>query len=65
MEGTESKEAQYNEASDRHKSLDEELQLLEKKAYLTEDEEVHAKVLKKRKLYYKDMMERLKGEMGK
>jgi hypothetical protein len=63
MEETKSKEEQYNEARILHKSLDEKVQILQEKAYLTQDEEAELRLLKKRKLYYKDMMERLKGEM--
>lgn len=35
-----------------------------KKPYLTEEEELEVKVLKKKKLYFKDIMERLKEEIG-
>ena len=65
IEETNSKEEQYNEARIAHKSLDEKLQRLEEKPYLTEDEELEVRLLKKKKLYCKDMMERLKGELGK
>ncbi|MGD0229193.1 MAG: DUF465 domain-containing protein [Syntrophorhabdales bacterium] len=65
IEETKSKEEQYNKARILHKSLDEKLQVLEEKPYLTEDEELEVKLLKKKKLYYKDMMARLKGELGK
>ena len=65
MEERKSIEEQYNEARILHKSLDEKLQTLQEKAYLTEDEEMEVKLLKKRKLHYKDIMERLKGELGK
>jgi hypothetical protein len=43
--------------------LDEKLQMLQEKPYLTAEEELEVKLLKKRKLVYKDTMERLKEEM--
>ncbi len=64
MEERKSKEELYNEARILHKSLDEKLQQLQEKPYLTEDEELEVKLLKKRKLHYKDIMEQLKAEMG-
>lgn len=63
MEEGKNKEELYNEARILHKSLDEKLQTLQEKPYLTEDEELEVKLLKKRKLHYKDTMERLKEEM--
>jgi len=65
MEENKSKEEQYNEARILHKSLDEKLQMLQTKPYLTEDEEVEIKLLKKKKLHYKDIMETLREEMEK
>ena len=65
MEESKSKEELYNEARILHKSLDEKLQMLQERPYLTADEELEIKLLKKRKLHYKDMMERLKEELGK
>jgi hypothetical protein len=64
MEEGKSAEEQYNEARILHKSLDEKLQTLLEKAYLTTDEELEVKLLKKRKLFYKDTMERAKEKMG-
>jgi len=64
MEEGKSTEERYDEARISHKSLDEKLQVLQKKPYLTEDEEMEVKLLKKKKLHYKDIMERLKGELG-
>jgi len=58
-----SKEEMYNEARILHKSLDEKLQMLQAKPYLTEDEELEVKLLKKKKLYFKDTMERIKTEL--
>ena len=62
MEEKKSKEERYNEARILHKSLDEKLEMLQAKPYLTEDEELEMKLLKKKKLYFKDMMERIKDE---
>jgi hypothetical protein len=36
--------------------------MLQEKPHLTEDEELEMKLLKKKKLYFKDIMERIKGE---
>jgi hypothetical protein len=63
MEEGKSKEELYNEARILHKSLDEKLQTLQQKPYLTDDEELEVKLLKKRKLFYKDTMEKLKQDM--
>ena len=62
MEEGKSKDERYNEARIMHKSLDEKLQMLQVKPYLTEDEELEMKLLKKKKLYFKDMMEKIKEE---
>ncbi len=55
----------YRRAKKQHAALDNRLQMLSKKSYLSEDEELEVKVLKKKKLYYKDMMERANEEMKK
>lgn len=52
----------YNLAKTVHTSLDRRLRMLLRKPYLTEAEEIEIKVLKKRKLYYKDIMERAREE---
>jgi hypothetical protein len=62
MERSKAEEDLYREAKSLHTSLDRRLRMLLKKSFLSEDEEVEMKVLKKRKLYYKDIMEGLKGE---
>ena len=62
-EENKSKEDQYNEARILHKSADEKIELLQAKPFLTEDEELEVKLLKKRKLHYKDIMEGLKTEL--
>ncbi len=65
MEKGESKEDIYNRAKKQHAILDRRLQMLLKKPYLTEDEEMEVKVLKKQKLYFKDIMERVSDELKK
>ncbi len=56
------KDERYNEARVLHKSLDDKLQILQAKHCLTDDEELEIKLLKKNKLYYKDLMEKIKEE---
>ena len=60
-----SKEERYSEARSLHQSYDEKLRALQEKPYLTAEEELEVKLLKKRKLYCKDIMERLRGELEK
>ncbi len=60
MEETKSREELYQEAKAMHQSLHEQLQALQEKPFLTPQEEQEVKVLKKKKLHYKDMMENLK-----
>lgn len=62
MDEIKTKEERYNEARIMHKSLHEKLQMLQEKPYLTDDEELEVKLLKKKKLYFKDLMERIKEE---
>jgi hypothetical protein len=62
MDNGKSKEDLYSEAKSHHTSLDRRLQMLLKKPFLTESEEMEVRELKKKKLYYKDLMERLKKE---
>ena len=59
-----SKEDQYNEARILHQSVGDKIDLLQAKPFLTDDEEIEVKLLKKRKLHYKDIMESLKGELN-
>ncbi|OGP66234.1 MAG: hypothetical protein A3K22_02355 [Deltaproteobacteria bacterium RBG_16_42_7] len=65
MKEVETKEDIYNRAQNQHSTLDRRLQMLLKKPYLTVEEELESKVLKKQKLYFKDIMERAKEEMDK
>ncbi len=62
MNGGKSTEELYNEAKNHHTSLDRRLQMLLKKTFLTESEEMEVRELKKKKLYYKDLMEKLKKD---
>ena len=59
-----SKEDQYNEARILHQSVGDKIDLLQAKPFLTDDEEIEVKLLKKRKLHYKDIMESLKEELN-
>jgi hypothetical protein len=60
MEEGETKEDIYGSAKWRHVSFERRLQMLLKKPYLTEEEEFEIKILKKKKLYFKDIMEKTK-----
>ena len=62
MDNGKSKEDSYSEAKSRHTSLDRRLQMLLKKPFLTESEEIEVRELKKKKLYYKDIMEKIRKE---
>jgi hypothetical protein len=61
--GGTSKEDIYNNAKEQHAALDGRLQMLLKKPYLTPDDELEVKVLKKKKLYFKDLMEKTGKEI--
>jgi hypothetical protein len=52
----------YREAEGFHTSLDRRLRMLLRKPYLSEDEELELKLVKKKKLFYKDIMEELKDK---
>lgn len=58
MDTTESKEEIFNEAKGQHATLDRRLQMLLRKPFLTAREELEIRELKKKKLYYKDIMEK-------
>lgn len=62
MEKGKSKDQLYNAAKGFHTSLDRRLRMLLRKPFLSEDEEMEMKVLKKKKLYYKDIMEGLRED---
>ena len=65
MEEGEKKEDVYGSAKGHHTTLDRRLRMLLRKPYLTEKEETEIKILKKKKLYFKDIMERIKNGSGK
>lgn len=65
MERSETKEDIYKAARGTHATLDRRLRMLLKKPYLTEKEELEMKVLKKKKLFYKDIMEKAKTDLKK
>jgi hypothetical protein len=62
METSEPKEDLYETARGLHLTFDRRLRMLLRKSFLSEDEETEMKILKKKKLYYKDLMEGLKEE---
>jgi uncharacterized protein YdcH (DUF465 family) len=62
MEEDKTKEERYNEVFLAHKSLDEKVTKLQEKTPLTDEDEVELIQLKKKKLYLKDLMERIKQE---
>ncbi|MEN6616809.1 MAG: dihydroxy-acid dehydratase [Syntrophorhabdus sp.] len=59
MEKAESIQEMYNQYKGQHTIMDRRIQMLLKKSFLTEAEEREIKDLKKKKLYYKDLMESL------
>lgn len=61
--GEPTKEDVLKNAKEQHAALDSRLQMLLKKPYLTGDEEMEVTVLKKKKLYYKDLMEKTAEEL--
>ena len=65
MEEGETKEDIYGSAKGKHMTFERRLQMLLKKPYLTENEELEIIVLKKKKLYFKDIMENTKDELKK
>lgn len=65
MEEGESKEDLYRTAKSQHVTLDRRLNMLIRKPYLTPDEEMEVMVLKKQKLYLKDIMEHVREGLRK
>ena len=59
MDEADSTQEIYNQCKGQHATLDRRIQMLLKKSYLTEAEEREMKILKKKKLYFKDLMESL------
>jgi hypothetical protein len=62
MGKAETKQDLYTAAMGLHASFDRRLRMLLKKSFLSEDEELEMAVLKKKKLFYKAIMEGLKEE---
>ncbi len=62
MENGTGREHLYSEAEYQHTSLERRLQMLLKKPFLTESEELEIRELKKKKLYYKDIMEKTRRQ---
>jgi uncharacterized protein YdcH (DUF465 family) len=50
---------EFSKAKDTHGELAKQLEEYEKKPYLTPQDEVEIKILKKKKLAYKDRMEQI------
>jgi hypothetical protein len=57
MNSGENKEETYDQAKAGHAIMERRLKMLSRKSYLTASEELEVKVLKKKKLYYKDIMD--------
>ncbi len=56
---------EFKKAREQHGHLAKQLDDLEKKPFLTPQDEVEIKVLKKKKLVYKDQMEKLLSQYRK
>lgn len=63
MDNVESTEEIYKQYQRQHATMERRIRMLLKKSYLTEAEEREIKVLKKKKLYYKDLMENLANSL--
>jgi len=63
MDNVESTEEIYKQYQGQHATMERRIRMLLKKSYLTEAEEREIKVLKKKKLYYKDLMENLANSL--
>ena len=55
----------FRKAKEGHAEYAKYLEDLEKKPYLTPQDEVDIKIFKKKKLVYKDEMEKILAKMGK
>lgn len=55
---------EFAKAKQAHSELARQVEELEKKPFLTPQDEVELKTLKKRKLYFKDQMERILQRHG-
>ena len=62
MEKDRNKEDLYETVKGLHGSLERRLSMLLRKSFLSENEELEMKVLKKRKLFCKDIMEGFRNE---
>jgi len=62
MEKDRSKQDLYETAKGLHGSLERRLMMLMRKSFLSQAEEIEMKVLKKRKLYCKAIMEGIRDE---
>jgi uncharacterized protein YdcH (DUF465 family) len=50
---------EFRNAKQAHAQLEKELEAFEKKPFLTPQEEIEIKIIKKKKLFLKDQMERI------
>jgi hypothetical protein len=62
MDKDANKKDAYEAARGVHVSLERRLAMLLRKPFLSENEEIEMKILKKKKLFYKDIMEGLENE---
>lgn len=65
MEEGETKEDIYQRAREQHATLDRRLRMLIRKNYINVREELEIKDLKKKKLYFKDVMARIEEEINR
>ena len=60
-----SKSDEFRKIEEEHRKLDKDLEEMNKKRYLTPEEEIEKKKVQKQKLQYKDRMAELIREYGK
>jgi hypothetical protein len=65
MEQKESREEIFFNARGQHVMLERRLQVLMERPYLTADEELEMKRIKKQKLFFKDIMEMIRDGIEK